>query len=195
MAGPTNSFWTFIAERARRYVSWTLRKAGIPEPRRSFLEEDALQDALLELLEDPASSPAGEPPERKIKQAVWRTTARVLRRDRKKALGLEGSFPAKIRSPEEEVHWKEFLSRFSRELAGEERELFRRIVEGDVPFKPSGAIHRSALAEELGISRRSLGRRLDRLAGKFEPPRGERKSRGGPARLGKEVSPGPEEKS
>ncbi|HHI68584.1 MAG TPA: hypothetical protein ENJ97_04575, partial [Planctomycetes bacterium] len=88
MPFPGNSLWTFILEQARRYVAWSLRKAGIPKPHADFLAEDALQEALLEILQE---NPRGEkaPLEAEIKRAVWRTTARLLRRRKHREGSLE----------------------------------------------------------------------------------------------------------
>ena len=172
---PGNSLWTFILERARRYVAWSLRKAGIPVSVRESLAEDALQDALVEILEE--NPPGKAPDETEIKRAVWRTTARVLRKRKQREKSLEESLPSSALPPLEEAAWKEFKGEFPFRLPREEKELFLRILEGNVPLKSSGAIHRSALAEELGISRRSLGRRLERLGKKLAPPPTRRKDR------------------
>ena len=175
MPFPGNSLWTFILEQARRYVTWSLRKAGIPKPHADFLAEDALQEALLEVLQE--NTPADRPPrEVEIKRAVWRTTARMIRRRKHREGILEETIPSPHAQPLEEAAWKELQKDLAGRLTREERELFQRILEGDVPFKSSGAIHRSALAEELGISRRSLGRRLERLGEKLGPPPPTRRS-------------------
>ncbi len=178
MPFPGNSLWTFILQRARRYVAWSLRKAGIPKAHADFLAEDALQEALLEILQE---NPQGEetPPEAEIKRAVWRTTARMLRRRKHREGSLEETLPSPNVPPLEEAAWREFRESLPERLTREEQELFRRILEGDVPLKSSGAIHRSALAEELGISRRSLGRRLEKLGEKLGPPPSARKNASG----------------
>ena len=152
-------------------MTWSLGKAGIPPCQREFLAEDALQEALLEILRE-GPAPEETSRETQIKRAAWRTTARILRRRKQGEKSLEGEPPVSP-SPEpwEEAEWVERRRDLLSRLEGDEKELFRRILEGDVPFKSSGAIHRSALAEEMGMSRRTLGRKLESLGRRFAPSR------------------------
>lgn len=160
MSTAADSLWAALRARALRCATWVLGRAGIPLDHREDLAEETAQQATLDLLSAPGT--AGELGE--LERAVWRTASRLIRERRRHAAALESDVTGPAAQPWEIADHRERWEKLRDLLPPPERSLFCRLAEGDAPRKGTGRIHLSALAHELGVSRRTLGRRLGRLA-------------------------------
>jgi len=159
MKGQDEAYWEDLTRLTQAATRRALARKGLKRGELRVLAEEAAQEVLLQLLEGHGAH--GRPGRRSWQRAVWRCTAQAFRGRRPATLPLVGEPATAAPTPPEAVAADEAGRLLLQRLGRKERDLLHHLAEW-VGEKPKG-IHRSALAHELGVSRRTLGRRLDLL--------------------------------
>ena len=152
-------YWVELSRRTLPAARGVLARAGVRQGELRVLAEEVAQEALLELLERHGAG--GRPEPRSWRRAIWRCAARAFRGRQPGHAPLVGEIASGGPTPDQAAAAGEAKRLLEQRLGPRERELLQHLA-GGVEEKPRG-IHRSALAHELGVSRRTLGRRLDLL--------------------------------
>ena len=150
--------WDAIARETLAGAHRALARAGLHRSELEYLAEEVAQETLLELCA--SHEGPGRPDRRTRQRALWRCSARVLRARRTAPSPLQDRHLDGAHLPPREVAAREAEALLQRQLGAKERELLQLLRQEG---RQEERIHRTALAHELGVSRRTVGRRLDLL--------------------------------